>query len=93
MVLLEIELILTKANCSKSRGVWQGVAIDSLKFHPGLTCPTLLCPVGMPVRQAACGRLLPPWDTLRHTPMGKRLSLHVSVCAIIAVSLYNERGV
>jgi hypothetical protein len=23
-------------------GVWQGVAMDSLKFHPGPPCPTLL---------------------------------------------------
>jgi len=27
-------------------GVWQGVAMDSLKFHPGPACLTLLCPVG-----------------------------------------------
>jgi hypothetical protein len=27
-------------------GVWQGVAMDSLKFHPGLPCPTLLHPAG-----------------------------------------------
>jgi hypothetical protein len=26
--------------------VWQGVAMDSLKFHPGPLCPTLLCPLG-----------------------------------------------
>jgi hypothetical protein len=25
-------------------GLWQGVAMDSLKFHPGLPCPTLLRP-------------------------------------------------
>jgi hypothetical protein len=29
-------------------GVWQGVAMDSLKFHMGLPCPTLLRPVGKP---------------------------------------------
>jgi hypothetical protein len=29
-------------------GVWQGVAMDSLKFHPGLPCLTLLCPAGGP---------------------------------------------
>jgi hypothetical protein len=28
-------------------GVWQGVAMDSLKFHPGLPCPTLLCPAAV----------------------------------------------
>jgi hypothetical protein len=27
-------------------GVWQGVALDSLKFHPGLPCTTLLRPAG-----------------------------------------------
>jgi hypothetical protein len=29
-------------------GVWQGVAMDSLKFQPGLPCPTLLCSAGGP---------------------------------------------
>jgi hypothetical protein len=29
-------------------GLWQGVAMDSLKIHPGLLCPTLPCPVGGP---------------------------------------------
>jgi hypothetical protein len=29
-------------------GVWQGVAMDSLKFHPGPPCPTLLRPAGGP---------------------------------------------
>jgi hypothetical protein len=28
--------------------VWQGVAMHSLKFHPGLPCPTLLWPAGKP---------------------------------------------
>jgi hypothetical protein len=27
-------------------GVWQGVAMDSLKFNRGLPCSTLLCPAG-----------------------------------------------
>jgi hypothetical protein len=31
-----------------TKGVWQGVALDSLKFHPGLPCPTLLRPAGGP---------------------------------------------
>jgi hypothetical protein len=56
-------------------GVWQAVAMDSLKFHPGLPCLTLLSPAdgpphkrpygrlwgGPPTGRAACGRLLPPW--------------------------------
>jgi hypothetical protein len=29
-------------------GVWQGVFRDSLKFHPGLPCLTLLRPAGGP---------------------------------------------
>jgi hypothetical protein len=29
---------------SMSMGVWQGVAMDSLKFHLGPPCPTSLCP-------------------------------------------------
>jgi hypothetical protein len=28
-------------------GVWQGVAMDSLKFQPGPPCLSLLCPVGV----------------------------------------------
>jgi hypothetical protein len=31
-----------------SMGVWQGVTMESLKFHPGLPCPTLLRPVDGP---------------------------------------------
>jgi hypothetical protein len=27
-------------------GVWQAVAMDSLKFHPDLPCPTLRLPAG-----------------------------------------------
>jgi hypothetical protein len=41
-----------------SMGVWQGVAMDSLKFHPGPPCPTLLLPSFTPL------------DTPRRTPMG-----------------------
>jgi hypothetical protein len=33
---------------SRSMGVWQGVAMDSLKFHSGLPCPPLLRPAGEP---------------------------------------------
>jgi hypothetical protein len=57
------------------RPVWQGVSTDSLKFHLGPPCPTLLCSAGRPSPkrpyarflggllkwQAACGRPLPPW--------------------------------
>jgi hypothetical protein len=60
-----------------SMGAWQGVTMDSLKFHPGPTCLTLLRPAGepplkrpyrcfrggLPTKRKACGRLLPPWTT------------------------------
>jgi hypothetical protein len=29
-------------------GVWQGVAIDSLKYHQSPPCPIFLCPAGRP---------------------------------------------
>jgi hypothetical protein len=68
----------------KCMGVWQGVAMDSLKFHPGPLCLTLLRPAGrLPLKQhygcfrsgppagrATCGRLLPVW-----TPHAIRLCL------------------
>jgi hypothetical protein len=42
------------------RGVWQGVAMDSLKYRAGLPCPTLLRPVGRPpLKQSYVGCLLP----------------------------------
>jgi hypothetical protein len=37
-------------------GVWQGVAMNSLKFHPGPPCHTLLCPVGGPHLKRAYSR-------------------------------------
>jgi hypothetical protein len=54
-------------------GVWQGVAMVSLKFHPGPPCPTYLCPAGglplkrpyryfrggQPKGRAACSNYLP----------------------------------
>jgi hypothetical protein len=53
-------------------GVWQGVAMDSLKFHPGLPCPTPPCPAGGPPLKrpgvATCGHLLSLW-----TPHAERL--------------------
>jgi hypothetical protein len=61
-------------------GLWQGVAMDSLKFHLGLPYPTLLrltgglprkWPYGRfrggpPTGQVACGRLLPLWTPNVH---------------------------
>jgi hypothetical protein len=59
----------------KAMGVWQGVAMDYLKFHPGLPCPSLQRPAGrpplkrpygrlkggLPTGRVDCGRLLPLW--------------------------------
>jgi hypothetical protein len=62
-------------------GVWQGVAMDSLKFHLSTPSPTLLCPEGGPPLKRpyrrfgdgppqSCLWLSPvPLDTPRHTPM------------------------
>jgi hypothetical protein len=36
-------------------GLWQGVTMDSLKFHPGPPCPTLLRPAGGPPLKRPCG--------------------------------------
>jgi hypothetical protein len=60
------------------RSAWQEVSTDSLKFHLGPPCPTLLRPAGgpplkrpysrfwggLPAGRAVCGRLLPPWIAL-----------------------------
>jgi hypothetical protein len=40
-------------------GVWQGVAMNSLKFYSGLPCPALLRPAGGPPLEQPYGRLLP----------------------------------
>jgi hypothetical protein len=69
-------------------GVWQGVAMDSLKFHLGLACQTLLSPAGgpplkrtygrlrggLPAVQATYGRLLLPWS-----PHALRIGFHASM--------------
>jgi hypothetical protein len=47
-------------------GVCQGVAMDSLKFHPGPPCPTLPCPVGGPPLKRLSSS---PLDTSSHTLM------------------------
>jgi hypothetical protein len=68
-------------------GVWQGVAMDFLKFHLGPPCLTLLPPAGVPplkrpygrfrgakpTERVACGRLLPLW-----TPQAVFLICHKS---------------
>jgi hypothetical protein len=40
----------------QAMGVWQEVAMDFLKFHPGSPCPTLLRPVGGPPLKRPYGR-------------------------------------
>jgi hypothetical protein len=66
-------------------GICQGVAMDSLKFHPALKCRTLLRPAGGPPLKrpysrfrgspltgwAACGRL-----QLLRTPNAERLCIY-----------------
>jgi hypothetical protein len=58
-----------------SLGVWQGVAVDSLKFHLGLPCPTFLRPAAGPSLKrpySRAGDLLPsstPLDTPRRASM------------------------
>jgi hypothetical protein len=56
--------------------IWQGVAMDSLKYHSDPPCSTLLPPPGRqplkreacPAGRVACGLLLPFW-----TPHAVRL--------------------
>jgi hypothetical protein len=62
----------------RSIGIWQGVAMNSPKFHSGPPCPTLLCPAGGPGGQAARGSFqewparraggMRPSHTLLYTP-------------------------
>jgi hypothetical protein len=40
-------------NAYLDMGVWQGVAMDSLKFHPGLPCLNLLRSAGGPPPKTA----------------------------------------
>jgi hypothetical protein len=72
-------------------GVWQGVAMVSLKFHPGPPCSAFPRPTGGPplkrpyscfrggplAGRAACGHLLPLW-----TPHAVRLCLHSVACGV-----------
>jgi hypothetical protein len=63
------------ATIEKGMGVWQGVAMDSLKFHLGPPCPTLLRLMGGPLLKRPYGYFrgcLPTsilLDTQRRTPM------------------------
>jgi hypothetical protein len=45
-------------------GVWQGVAMDFLKFHPGLPYLTFLRPAGGPTPETAL-RLFQGWPARR----------------------------
>jgi hypothetical protein len=69
---LNLDLFIS-SECFMS--VWQGMAMDSMKYHLGPPCLTLLRPAGAPplkqpyvhftgsppAGQAACGHLLPLW--------------------------------
>jgi hypothetical protein len=50
------DLVLTIDRMNVDIDVWQGVAMDSLKFQLGSPCPTLMRPAGGPA-----GCLLPLW--------------------------------
>jgi hypothetical protein len=80
-------------------GVWQGVAMDSPKSHPGSLCLILLCPAGeLPLKQpygrfrsdlaagrVACGRLVPLW-----TPHAIRLrQLQISAFLVLVAMVRN----
>jgi hypothetical protein len=57
-------------------GVWQGVAVDSLKFHPSLLCPTLLRPAGEPsLKRPLGGRPAAVFYPFGH-PMPNAYALH-----------------
>jgi hypothetical protein len=72
---------------SSGMSLWQGVAMDSLRFHPGLLCPTFLHPAGGPLLRPRLqlfqgwpanrvGSMRPtstPLDTPRRTPMSSGL--------------------
>jgi hypothetical protein len=81
-------------------GVWQGVATDSLKYHPGPPSLTLLRPAvepplkrpfgrfrgGPPTGWVACGCLLPFW-----TPHVVRLRLSLKLSLIETGSSINTK--
>jgi hypothetical protein len=56
-------------------GVWQGVALDSLKFHPGPPYPTLLRSAGGPPLKWPSGHLLHLW-TLHAACLWLLISVH-----------------
>jgi hypothetical protein len=76
-------------------GVWQGVAVDSLKLHLGPPCLTLLHPAGRPslkrphghfryappAGRVACCRLLPSW-TVWTPHVGWLVGLPVSISQV-----------
>jgi hypothetical protein len=66
-------------------GVWHGVAIDSLKFHPGMPYLTLLRPAGGPPLEQPYGhfrggRHLPLW-----TPYALRLWFIPYIVFLVAI--------
>jgi hypothetical protein len=49
-------------------GVWQGVAMDSIKFHLGLLCPIFLCLGPTAISGVAC--LQGRWPAAIFYPLG-----------------------
>jgi hypothetical protein len=64
-------------------GVWQGMAMDSLKFHLGRPCPTLLHPAAGARRAGSLQQSSTPLDILRRKPM-----MHKAVLRTILWFLY-----
>jgi hypothetical protein len=91
----------TKRNTSVHMGVWQGVVMNSLKFHPGPPCPTLLRPAGGPLLKrpfgrfrgrplagrAAFGHLQPPSATHSYAFV-RSLRVHVLMNFIILLPIH-----
>jgi hypothetical protein len=71
---LTVWFFIALASASASIGIWQGVAIKSLKFNPG---PTLLRPAGWPACRStgllpsSMVEVVPPW-----TPLAVRLCFY-----------------
>jgi hypothetical protein len=63
-------------------GVWQRVAMNSLKFHPGLPCPTFLRPAPgcKVVSEVTTGPTFTPLDTPRRMPMISVDELTTNIC-------------
>jgi RNA recognition motif-containing protein len=57
----KVDTAVLSCHPGNGRPVREGVSTDSLKFHLGPPCPTLLRPTGGPPPKQPYSRLLPPW--------------------------------